>query len=119
MTPRQIAQKAVDDLPNRLKAARRNMGLTQDQLAEIAELSTVALSKFESGVNRPNFENLVALAYALKTSPNYLLGWDLASEGGESAEKRDSVNRLILQAEKLSPEWIEQLIEIAKKAGQD
>lgn len=116
MNPRELAQKSADDLPYRLKAARKSMGITQDQLAERAELSTVALSKFESGVNRPNFENLVALAHALQTSPNYLVGWDLTSEGGESAEKRDAINRLIVQTQKLSPDWIEQLTEIAVKA---
>ncbi len=65
MKPRNLADIATKQLPLRLKAARKSLGITQDELVEIAEFSPVALSKIERGINRPSFENLAALSYAL------------------------------------------------------
>ena len=117
MTPQQKALRSASDFRSRLKAARKNADLTQDELVAIAGCSAVTLSKLETGVNRPTYETLVALAYALDVSPNELTGWDRGNDTQGDASTRERVNRLTLLAAKLTPEWIDQLIAIAEKAS--
>ena len=117
MKARKQAELSAAQLPQRLKAARKSAGITQDQLVAIAGFSPVALSKFERGINSPSFMNLVALSHALGVSPNYLTGWDESNSDAESAEKRLLVNRLMLAADGLSEDWLLQLISIAERAG--
>ena len=115
MTPRERARQIAQDFPARLKAARKNSGLTQEQLAEKAECSTVALSKFESGVNLPTFENLFALSLAMEMSVSELVGSPgEASDGNlKLAAAKVRLNQAISD---LSPEWIDTLTDVAKKA---
>jgi transcriptional regulator with XRE-family HTH domain len=49
----------------RVRSLREIQGLTQEQLAERAEISVDFLSLIERGRNSPSFENLEALAEAL------------------------------------------------------
>lgn len=60
----------MDDLRKkfgkRLQTLRRQAGLTQEQLAEVTEISVDFLSLVERGVNAPSFENLEKLARALE-----------------------------------------------------
>lgn len=116
MTPRQHSKIAAKKLPARLKAARKHAKLTQEALVTLADFSPVALSKLETGINRPTFENLVALAYALNTSPNFLTGWNETEDNQTSAERRLLLNRLTLAVEHLSSDWLLQLIGIAEQA---
>jgi len=116
MTPRQHAKTAAKQLPARLKAARKRAKLTQAELVTRADFSPVALSKLETGVNRPTFENLVALAYALNISPNFLTGWEDTLSSRTNAETRMLLNRLMLAAEHLTSDWLTQLISLAEQA---
>lgn len=116
MSPRDHAQQAANGFPARLRAARKLARLTQDQLAAKASLSPIAISKFETGVNLPQIENLMALAFALNTSPNALLGWETPVFGPQTGQKKESLARLLLAAEPLSVDWIDQLIEVADRA---
>ena len=52
----------------RLQTLRRQAGLTQEQLAEAAEVSVDFLSLVERGVNAPSFDNLEKLAKAFGVS---------------------------------------------------
>lgn len=119
MTPRELSLLAAKDLPDRLKAARKAAGLTQDQLVAIAECAPVTLSKLETGVNRPTFEVLVSLAHSLNASPNYLTGWEDEVGVESDAARRQLIGRLNLAVRKLSTEWIEQLIQIAERLEED
>ena len=59
----------MDDLRKefglRLRTLRRQAGLTQEQLAEAANVSVDFISLVERGINAPSFENLDKLAKAL------------------------------------------------------
>lgn len=118
MSPRKHAEHAVEQLPHKLKAARKAAKLTQDELVALAEFSPVALSKFERGINSPSFGNLVAICHALDVSPNYLTGWVQSSDGLSDGDnsKQALINQLMVHAGSLSEEWIEQLISLAEKA---
>ena len=60
--------------PNRLKELRKANGLTQDQLAEVFNMSTRAISTWETGERSPTIEMLVRLADYFDVSTDYLLG---------------------------------------------
>lgn len=58
----------------RLRLIREVRGLSQSELARSAEMQPSAIAHFESGRRLPSFENLRALAIALRCTADYLLG---------------------------------------------
>lgn len=58
----------------RLRAARNERGLEQQQLAEKAGLPASSISHFEKGARKPSFDNLRNLAKTLDVTTDYLLG---------------------------------------------
>lgn len=69
----------------RLKKARKQKNLKQREVAEHLQMTQHSYQQYESGVRRPNFETLVALAAYLDVTTDYLLGTDQYTPG--SAEK--------------------------------
>ena len=61
-------------LGKRIKSAREQSGLTQEQLAEKLNISRTAIARYELGEIEPRLKNLVAIAKALNCSCDYLLG---------------------------------------------
>ena len=57
-----------------IRALRLERELTQNQLAEIAELPTQSITEIENGARRVNVDDLVAICRALKVRPSRLLG---------------------------------------------
>jgi transcriptional regulator with XRE-family HTH domain len=72
-------EKVVDlqRLGERLLLTRRRKGLSQGELAQVAQVDLSLISRIERGV-KPSLsvEVLGRLATALDTSPNDLLGWE-------------------------------------------
>ncbi len=60
-------------LGEKLKAARKNAGLTQEQMAEKLMISRPAITKWESDKGIPDIENLKAISKLLDVSIDYLL----------------------------------------------
>lgn len=58
-----------------LRDMRRNRGLTQPQLAELAGLAQQSVSKIERGEACPHDQVKLKLAYALSVSPSTLFPW--------------------------------------------
>lgn len=61
---------------NKIKKLRKNLGLSQIDLADIIQVSKQTLYKYENGLvtNIPS-DKLESLADALDTTPEYLMGW--------------------------------------------
>lgn len=57
---------------DRLIAARKAKGLSQEALAEALGVSRQAVSKWETGESRPDLDNLIALCEQLELSMEYL-----------------------------------------------
>lgn len=57
----------------RIKAARENAGLTQEDLAAKANLSTTHISCIERGVKPPKLDTFVTIANAIGVSSDNLL----------------------------------------------
>ncbi len=61
----------------RILKKRLNMGLTQDELAQIVGYkSRSTIAKIEAGERDVPQSMIIALAKALKTTPTYLMGWE-------------------------------------------
>ena len=63
-------QKAIG---RRIKTARENKRLTQEQLAELVDLSPMHVSVIERGVKLPKLETLINIANVLDVSADVLL----------------------------------------------
>ena len=60
-------------LGEKIKQARKNAGLTQEQMAEKLMISRPAITKWESDKGIPDIENLKAISKLLDVSLDYLL----------------------------------------------
>jgi transcriptional regulator with XRE-family HTH domain len=60
----------------RLIDKRNERGLNQSELARKAGMQPSAIAHFEAGRRKPSFANIRALAVALNTTADYLLGAD-------------------------------------------
>ena len=57
-----------------VKKQRKKLNLTQAELAEKINSDSCYISRIETGTRKISIDNLVALANALNTSSDYLLG---------------------------------------------
>ena len=57
-----------------IKDRRKQLAITQTELAKQSSLTPAAISQFESGTRKPSFDTLSNLADALKVTTDYLLG---------------------------------------------
>ncbi|NLT04705.1 MAG: helix-turn-helix transcriptional regulator [Solirubrobacterales bacterium] len=53
--------------------ARKAAGMTQEQLADAADMHFTAISRLERGLRAPRFDTLIAVAWALRVPPGDLL----------------------------------------------
>lgn len=58
-----------------IKLKRKELGLTQEQVANALQVSIPAVNKWESGVSYPDITSLPVLARLLKTDLNTLLSF--------------------------------------------
>lgn len=60
-------------LGKRIRAARKDKGLTGDKLAEACNVNASYLRQIESGVKTPSLPLFISLCNNLEVSPSYLL----------------------------------------------
>lgn len=72
------------EFAERLKTLRKQVKLTQAQIAERLDISQQAYASQERGVKKPTQENLVKIAQVLNVSVDYLVG--------NSEEKSDELD---------------------------
>lgn len=98
VAPDQDAKRMVAD---RIRALRRERKVTQQWLADRAELSVDAVSALERGLALPNFETLFKLARAFELPMGDFFGHE---EGGAGSERAVLFTRLVAHARLLSDE---------------
>jgi len=64
-----------DEFAGNLRAARAKADLSQSEVAEKVGINIGSLQKYENGDMTPGADKLPAIAEALGTTPNALLGW--------------------------------------------
>ncbi len=62
------------EIGKRVQIARKNVDLTQENLAEKIKISPQFLSDIETGRSGMSFDTLLSLCDILKVTPNYILG---------------------------------------------
>jgi|TARA_R100000935_G_scaffold48887_1_gene73724 transcriptional regulator with XRE-family HTH domain len=85
----------------RIRLRRKELGVSQERLAESIGLTFQQVQKYERAANRVSASKLWEMARALKTSVAYFyegLG-DPATAGGEGDDGRDSVHDFLLTPE--------------------
>lgn len=67
----------MSTIGDRIRARRKSLDLTQEELGKRVGVTKATINKYETGIvvnlRRPMIEQLAA---ALDTSPAYLMGWD-------------------------------------------
>lgn len=69
-------EELLSDFGKRLKKARTDKGMTQQELAESINTSKSMISGYENGKNDPARSVLINLSKQLEVSINYLMGWN-------------------------------------------
>ena len=95
------------EFAERLKTLRKQVKLTQAQIAEKLNISQQAYDSWERGVKKPTQENLVKIAQILNVSVDYLVG--------NSEEKSDELDNIELLFRMNSKGLTEEEKEIFKK----
>lgn len=85
------------DFAARLRKTRENRELSQSELARETGMQPSAIAHFEAGRRKPSFDNVRALARALKVSADYLLGAQAATTAFRDEEKLSVRDRLFIQ----------------------
>jgi len=75
-------------LAERIKERRKQLNLSQAELAALAGMSQMQISRYESGSSEPNANAFTRLARALQTTPDWLLGFsgDASNEISQLSE---------------------------------
>jgi transcriptional regulator with XRE-family HTH domain len=72
------------DVGHRIRARRREVGLSQTKLASAVGVTHHQIQKYEGGQNRVGIGRLTAIASALNVSPEYFLGQRATAEDPRS-----------------------------------
>lgn len=64
-------------LGKKIRQRREQLGITSQQLAELANVSQAYISQLENGHRQPSYNTLQAIAYALNSTADFLLTNDI------------------------------------------
>lgn len=78
----------------RLKEARVEKGLSQEELGNLLGVSKVSICGYEKGTRTPTMENFLDLIEILNLEPDYVLGRDT-----EVKSKKDKAYKIIMAEE--------------------
>jgi transcriptional regulator with XRE-family HTH domain len=68
-----MEEKLLKEMGRRLSARRKQLRLTQEEVAELADMTTQTISTAENGIKALRPVNIIKLCGALKISADYLL----------------------------------------------
>ena len=94
---KQVASNEMCEVSENIRNRRRDIGMTQVQLASAAQLGENTIQRIESGQAQTNIESLVRLAKALGVTPN-----DLAPASYGFASQDSQLKDIVKQFELLS-----------------
>ncbi len=80
----------------RIKAYRKEKGLSQEQMAEALNVSRQAITKWESGKGLPDIENLIVLSRTFGVSLDEMVGEEASFQEKIGDQKRKRINALTI-----------------------
>jgi transcriptional regulator with XRE-family HTH domain len=95
--PKQIASQAMYEVSDNIRNRRKEIGMTQVELAFAAQLGENTIQRIESGQTQANIETLFRLAKALGVTLN-----DLAPKSFGFKSDNEQLTKIIERFEKLS-----------------
>ena len=84
-------------LGKNIKETRKSLKITQEQLAEKIEVSTVFISQIENGIRKPSLETVYKISIALNTKIDTLINQDVDNDINKD------IDRLIKLLDMCSP----------------
>lgn len=97
----------------RIKAKRKELNITQEQLADKINMTTFYVSKIENGKATPTLETFAHIAYCLDLDLAYLI------TGTSTLEKQYYVNELNKICSHATKEQLNLIIKLAKAVLDD
>lgn len=101
---------------DRLRIARLQNGLKQDELAESVGLKAAAISKYEKNVASPNIETLREICCTLNVTADWLLGIEREIGNAGSNNLYDAINELDEPYKSRVIGYMEAMIEASKQS---
>jgi transcriptional regulator with XRE-family HTH domain len=80
-------------LANRLKQARKDKNLSQQELAKISDVHYSNIGRYERGDAQPSAELLNRIARALEVSPDFLMNGTIEDKAENSLNDNDLLNQ--------------------------
>lgn len=102
------------DTGDKIRDLRKERGLNQDQLAELASLNRVTVAKYESVRVEPGAHALARIADALEVSADVLLGRSDEVRNVPEAPKTDEAWILARGVDKLPKDQREQALAVVR-----
>lgn len=78
---------AAAEIGRRIRAARRELGISLEDLGELSEVNWTTIGKIERGVSSPTVESLIRIATALEIDPGGLVSGITADSYGTRAHR--------------------------------
>ena len=75
-----MEEKLLKEMGRRLSARRKQLRLTQEEVAELADMTTQTISTAENGIKALRPVNIIKLCGALSISADYLLFGTISSD---------------------------------------
>jgi transcriptional regulator with XRE-family HTH domain len=106
----------MSDTAERIRQRRKELRLSQEVLAGLAGIDQTQISKYELGKNDPGADALAALAKALDTTTDWLVGLTDVSQRPlrGTADLSDDEREILKIFRSKSPEKRKQIVEVAK-----
>ncbi len=103
----------LKEMGQRIMERRKKLGLTQEALAELSELTTQFVSYAESGKRGMRPENLMKVAAALGVSTDYLLTGDIIDK--DKLLLSDKLDKLTPQQVRIVENVVDECIALYSK----
>ena len=110
LTNRQMVESSLSEIGERIRTTRKNRGLTQHELSQVAGVTQQCISSAECGRREPMSINLMKIARGLGCSTDYLLF-------GEFAE--NDAFLLLTEILKFSPDRMKLLMQLVQERTAD
>lgn len=111
---------AYFDTGEQIRNLRKERGLNQDQLAELASLNRVTIAKYESGRVEPGAHALSRIADALEVSTDVLLGRSEETPAKDDGRPKTEESRIISECvDKMTKEDRERALAMMKAVYAD
>ena len=112
-----MQQFEAKEIGLRIKQARVERGMTQEDLAEVASFSSRSLTDYETGVTIP-YRHLRELSRLLGRSPEWFLHGDAENEASvEVAERLDRIEQAQAEQRKADEQTQQLLQELIARLG--